>query len=314
MATSNGFAMNHPILDGKNYDHWSIQMQAIFGFQECLDVVKAGMPMADENSVEYREASKRDCKISAASCSKEAWKILEKNYTGGKRVKKVRLLTLKRQFELMQMDEQESIAEYLNRIRGLINQMKGCGETLREQHAVEKIFRTLHPKFDHIVTAIEEAKNLDNLTIIELQGSLEFKKKGGPGQNDRFRRDKAKWQGGRRFETDNSKLGLNSQQRTNSSNQSNGGEVSRAKKGNNQLVGMHKKDKSKIQCFNCGNWGHFASECKERRVIHTKEAEARLAKDEESEEEVLLMARSIDSCQEISESDDALLMVTNQQK
>ncbi|XP_019450669.1 PREDICTED: uncharacterized protein LOC109352939 [Lupinus angustifolius] len=257
MANSNGFAMNLPILDGKNYEHWSIQMKAIFGFQECLDVVKRGMPTADENSVEYREANKRDCKaiflihqcvdranfekISAASCSKEAWEILEKNYTGGKRVKNVRLLTLKRQIELMQMDEQESIAEYLNRLRGLINQMKGCGETLREQNAVEKILRTLHPKFDHIVAAIEEAKDLDNLTIDELQGSLEvheqrfmerqiyrqsdhalsaqFKKKGGPGQNDRFRRDKTKWQGGRRFETDNSKPGLNSQQRTNSSNQ-----------------------------------------------------------------------------------------------
>ncbi|XP_019457548.1 PREDICTED: uncharacterized protein LOC109357948 [Lupinus angustifolius] len=284
MATSNGFAMNLPILDGKNYDHWSIQMEAIFGFQECLDVVKAGMPMVDENSVEYREANKRDCKaiflihqcvdranfekIYAASCSKEAWEILEKNYTSGKRVKKVRLLTLKRQFELMQMDERESIAEYLNRLRGLINQMKGCGETLREHHAVEKILRTLHPKFDHIVAAIEEANDLDNLTIDELQGSLEvheqrfmerqiyrqadhalsaqFKKKGGLGQNDRFRRDKAKWQGGRRFETDNSKLGLNSQQKTNSSNQGNGGEVSRAKKGSSQVVGMYKKDKSKI--------------------------------------------------------------------
>ncbi|XP_019451831.1 PREDICTED: uncharacterized protein LOC109353929 [Lupinus angustifolius] len=225
--------------------------------------------MADKNSVEYREASKRDCKaiffihqcvdranfekISAASCSKEAWEILEKNYSGGKKIKNVRLLTLKRQYELMQMDEKESIAEYLNRLRGLVNQMKGCGETLMEQHVVEKILRTLHPKFDHVVAAIEEAKDLDNLTIDELQGSLEvheqrfmerqiyrqsdhdlsaqFKKKGGPRQNDRFRRDKAKWQGGRRIETDNSKLGLNSQQRTNSNNQSNSCEVSKTKKG-----------------------------------------------------------------------------------
>ncbi|XP_019427186.1 PREDICTED: uncharacterized protein LOC109335509 [Lupinus angustifolius] len=231
------------------------------------------------------------------------------------------------------MDEQESITEYLNRLRGLINQMKGCGETLMEQHVVEKILRTLHPKFDHVVAVIEEAKDLDNLTIDELQGSLEdheqrfmerqiyrqldhvlsaqFKKKGGPRQNDRFRRDKAKWQGGRRIENDNFKLGSNSQQRTNSNNQSNSCEVSKAKKGSNQLGRMNKKDKSKI-CFNCRNWGHFASECKEKRAIQTKEEEARLAKDEESEEEMLLIARSIDSIQEANKSDDALLMVTNQ--
>ncbi|XP_019447220.1 PREDICTED: uncharacterized protein LOC109350438 [Lupinus angustifolius] len=346
MANSNGFAMNLPILDGKNYEHWSIQMKAIFGFQECLDVVKGGMPIVDENSVEYREANKRDCKaiflihrcvdranfekISAASSSKEAWEILEKNYSGRKKIKKVILLTLKRQYELMQMDEQESIAEYLNRLRSLINQMKGCGETQIEQHVVEKILRTLHPRFDHVVAVIEEANDLDNLSVDELQGSLEvheqrfmerqnyrqsdhalsaqFKKNGGPGQTDKFRRDKARWQGGRRIETDYVKPGSNSQQK----NQSNNCEVSRAKKWNNQLCRMNKKDKSKIQCFNCRNWGHYASECKEKRVTQTKEEEARLAKDEESEEEGLLMARRIDSFQEANKSNDALLMVTNQ--
>ncbi|XP_019430609.1 PREDICTED: uncharacterized protein LOC109337958 [Lupinus angustifolius] len=277
MANSNGFVMNLPILDGKNYEHWSIQMKAIFGFQECLDVVKGGIPIVDENSVEYREGNKRDCKgiflihqcvdmanfekIYAASSSKEEWEILEKNYSGGKKIKKVRLLTLKRQYELMQMDEQESIAEYLNRLRSLINQMKGCGETPIEQHVVEKILRTLHPKFDHVVAVIEEAKDLDNLSVDELQGSLEFKKKGGPGQIDKFRRDKAKWQGGRRMETDYVKPGSNSQQK----NQSNNCEVNTAKKWNNQLSRMNKKDKSKIQCFNCRNWGHYASECKEKK-------------------------------------------------
>ncbi|XP_019465436.1 PREDICTED: uncharacterized protein LOC109363637 [Lupinus angustifolius] len=230
--------MNLPILDGKNYEHWSIQMKAIFGFQECLDVVKGGMPIADENSVktqwsigkQTREIARANFeKISAATSSKEAWEILEKNYSGGKKIKKVRLLTLKRQYELMQMDEQESIAEYLNRLRSLINQMKGCGETPIEQHVVEKILRTLHPRFDHVVAVIEEAKDLDTLSVDELQGSLEvheqrfmerqsyrqtdqalsaqFKKKGVPGQNEKFRRDKARWQGGMRMESDNGKLG-----------------------------------------------------------------------------------------------------------
>ncbi|XP_019465092.1 PREDICTED: uncharacterized protein LOC109363293 [Lupinus angustifolius] len=339
MANSNGFAMNLPILDGKNYEHWSIQMKAIFGFQECLDVVKGGMPIADENSVktqwsigkQTREIARANFeKISAATSSKEAWEILEKNYSGGKKIKKVRLLTLKRQYELMQMDEQESIAEYLNRLRSLINQMKGCGETPIEQHVVEKILRTLHPRFDHVVAVIEEAKDLDTLSVDELQGSLEvheqrfmerqsyrqtdqalsaqFKKKSVPGQNEKFRKDKARWQGGRRVESDTGKFGSNSHQKT----QSNSCENSKTKKWNNQMGRVSKKDKSKIQCFNCRNWGHYASECKEKRVIQNKEEEVRLAKDDESEEEVLLMARSIDPSQDANESKNALLMVTNQ--
>ena len=38
---------------------------------------------------------------------------------------------------------------------------------------VEKILRTLSVKFDHIVVVIEESKNLQELLVDELQGSLE---------------------------------------------------------------------------------------------------------------------------------------------
>ncbi|XP_019465355.1 PREDICTED: uncharacterized protein LOC109363549 [Lupinus angustifolius] len=186
--------MNLPILDGKNFDHWSIQMKAIFGFQDCLDVVQQGVQELDENSteaekVEFRDAKKRDCKaiflihqcvdhvnfekISAATSSKEAWEILNKCYSGGVKVKKVRLQMMRRQYELLQMEDQESIEDYFTRIRTLINVMKGCGEKIPEQSIVEKILKTLSAKFDHVVVAIEESKDLENLKIDELQGSLE---------------------------------------------------------------------------------------------------------------------------------------------
>ncbi|XP_019434413.1 PREDICTED: uncharacterized protein LOC109341068 [Lupinus angustifolius] len=249
MTTSNGFSTNLPILDGKNFDHWSIQMKAIFGFQDCLDVVQQGVQELDENSteeekVELKEAKKRDCKaiflihqcvdhsnferISAATSSKEAWQILDKCYSGGVKVKKVRLQMMRRQYELLQMEEQESIADYFTRIRTLINVMKGCGEKLSEQSVVEKILRTLSAKFDHVVVAIEESKDLDNFKIDELQGSLEaheqrflermsdrqsqqalsvqFKKKKSLQHFDRFNKESNKWHSGRKFDDENTIL------------------------------------------------------------------------------------------------------------
>ncbi|KAF1858937.1 hypothetical protein Lal_00000757 [Lupinus albus] len=51
--------------------------------------------------------------------------------------------------------------------------MKACGEIVKDQPIIEKILRTLTLKYDHIVVAIEESKNLECYKIEELQSSLE---------------------------------------------------------------------------------------------------------------------------------------------
>ena len=49
--------------------------------------------------------------------------------------------------------------------------MKSCGEAYSMK--VEKFIMGLTPKFDNIVAAIEQSKNLDTLKLEQLIGSLE---------------------------------------------------------------------------------------------------------------------------------------------
>lgn len=169
-------------------------MKVIFAYQEVQEVVDEGYPSLVEGATEaqravHRENKKKDnkalffihqCidnahfeKIASAKTSHEAWKILEKCNEGADQLKKVRLQTLRRQYELMQMNVTEKVAEFFNRVIALTNSMKVAGETVTNQMIVEKILRTLIPKFDHVVVAIEESKNLATLKVEELQGSLE---------------------------------------------------------------------------------------------------------------------------------------------
>jgi len=112
-------------------------------------------------------------KIIGEKTSLEAWKILKKGTEGAEQLKKVRLQTMRRQFELMQMEENERVVEFFNRVFTLTNAMKSCGEKITDLTILEKVLRTLNPKFDYIVVAIEESKNLEILKVEELQGSLE---------------------------------------------------------------------------------------------------------------------------------------------
>lgn len=115
-------------------------------------------------------------KIVGSTTSKGAWDTLEKAYRGADRVKQVRLQTLRGEMERMKMKETESVADYITRVQTVANQMSRNGETMTEGRIVEKILRSLTDKFENIVCAIEEAKDLSTITVEEVAGSLEAHK------------------------------------------------------------------------------------------------------------------------------------------
>ena len=194
MMNGNGPSTHLSVLDGKNYDAWCIQMKVIFEMQDVLDIIMAGLQELEKDAGEaqkrmFRESKKLDykaiflihqcmdpqkfAKIVSATSAKQAWDILAKVYVGSERLKRVKMQTLKRQFELLQMKEKEGVAEYLNRVQGLSNQMMACGANLKDQDLVEKVLRTLSSRFDYVVVAIEESKDFTEMKLDELQCSLE---------------------------------------------------------------------------------------------------------------------------------------------
>lgn len=58
------------------------------------------------------------------------------------------------------------------RVQTVVNQMKRNGEKLDDERVMEKILRSLKPKFEYVVTIIEESKDLSAISIEELMGSL----------------------------------------------------------------------------------------------------------------------------------------------
>ncbi|KAL4383647.1 hypothetical protein GQ457_15G022750 [Hibiscus cannabinus] len=188
-----------PRLTKTNYGNWSIQMNALLGSQDCWDIVEKGYvepenaaaeaTLTNEEKRVLRDARKRDKralyfifqavdestfeKISEATTTKQAWEILQKSLQGVEKAKKVRLQSLRAEFEMLKMKNTESIDDYVSRVKAVANEMKRNGETLDEVRVMEKILRSLVRKFDYVVVAIEESKDLSQMTIDELVGSLQ---------------------------------------------------------------------------------------------------------------------------------------------
>ena len=110
--------------------------------------------------------------IMITSSAKEAWETLAKSYQGIAKVNIVKLQNTRRDFEILQMKEIEDIDSFMNRLMSIINHLKIYGENVKYRTVIKKVLRSLSTKFDVVVAAVEEAKDLEKLTVDELMGSL----------------------------------------------------------------------------------------------------------------------------------------------
>ena len=111
-------------------------------------------------------------RISHITIAKEAWEILETTYEGTKKVKDTKLQMPTTRFEELKMSEDESFDSFYNKLNEVIVSKFNLGEKTKDSKIVRKILRSLSESFRAKVTAIEESKDLDDIKVQELIGSL----------------------------------------------------------------------------------------------------------------------------------------------
>ncbi|KAK9100717.1 hypothetical protein Scep_024147 [Stephania cephalantha] len=318
-----------PTLNNNNYDNWSIKMKALLGSQDVWDIIEKGYnepaddavfaALTPDQKTTLKDSRKRDKKalyliyqaldddgfekISSASSSKEAWEKLQTSYKGSEQVKKVRLQTLRGEFESLHMKVSESISDYFSRVVAVSNQLKRNGEKLEDVRIIEKILRSLDPKFEHIVVTIEETKDLEEMTIEQLQGSLQayeekHKKKQGFTEKllklqlkdmheSQDRNQHGRGRGGGHGRGGSRSRGRGWNYNNNNSNNYEKGESST--RGRGRIKPNSRYDKSQVRCYNCQKFGHYASEC--RAPNNKIEEKANYVEEKTDGKETLLLAR-----------------------
>lgn len=181
-----------PKFDG-HYDHWSMLMENFLRSKEYFDLVEMGIEIpegiltaAQQKKVDDQKLKDLKVKnylfqaidrsiletILEKDTSHQIWESMKKKYQGSKKVKRAQLQAIRRDFETLQMKNGESVNEYIGKAMSMANNMRIHDHKIKDNEVVEKILRSMTPKFDYMVCSIEESNDIENMSIDELQSSL----------------------------------------------------------------------------------------------------------------------------------------------
>jgi hypothetical protein len=178
--------------DGTNYGDWKARMRFFLKSIDVWQIVESGWTKPEATTIEpiTQKASRlaKDkahhalcqafspsefARISNCESAQEVWKILETTYEGTKLVKSAKLQMLIYRFEEIKMLEEETFREFYTKISDLRSLMMSLRKTVLDVKLIQKILRSLLEHFRIKVTTIEESKDLDEMKIEELVGSLQ---------------------------------------------------------------------------------------------------------------------------------------------
>nr|GFC54620.1 putative zinc finger, CCHC-type [Tanacetum cinerariifolium] len=249
-----------PILKPSNYSLWAIRMQIILKANGLWEMIEPNGKTQADNKKEKTamaflyQALPEDqlLQISKHKTAKAIWNALKTRHLGEERVQQARLQTLKSDFEMLQMKEDETIDAFTTKLTTLVNQASSLGHTMEDETLVRKLLNAVPDRYLQIVTSIEQYSDVSKMTFEEAIGTLKtyeerIKYKGKQVDNqDRILITRYKEQGRRRGHG--------------GSNQSRGQENNFEKKTHNSSNKLT-HDKSKVMCFKCKEYRHFANRC-----------------------------------------------------
>ena len=110
--------------------------------------------------------------ISICNSAKEIWDRLEVTHKGTNQVKESKINLLMHDYELFKMKPTETISEMFTHFTDIINGLKNLDKIYSNRELVQKVLRSLSEKWDSKITVIQEAKDMNTLSLEELLGSL----------------------------------------------------------------------------------------------------------------------------------------------
>ncbi|XP_057996502.1 uncharacterized protein LOC131175844 [Hevea brasiliensis] len=137
------FPFQFPKLTKENYENWFVRLKALLGLQNAWEIVEKGFEQPEDEGA--LSQAKKDALQKAQKKDQQALMLIHMCLDEGMFKKISSAMTVKQAWEILQ------------------NSLK----------RVDKVIKSLDAKFQYIIVAIEESKDIETMTIDQLMGFLQ---------------------------------------------------------------------------------------------------------------------------------------------
>ncbi|CAN6353493.1 unnamed protein product [Urochloa humidicola] len=256
-----------PMLTRTNYAAWAMRMKFLLranGAWGAVDRAKKPTTEAvdevqDQLALSLISQSVDDdtlLRVSAKETAYDVWEALRSMHVGVERVREARVQSLRADLDNLKMSNTESVDDFAGKFMTLVGHIRELGDAVEEKYVVKKLLRFVSTKFINVASSMVLFGNINNMAMEEAIGSLKAHEELLKGQEVRSEEQLLMARG------ENSARG----------------------RGRAQGSRDGRQDKSKVKCYNCQDYGHFAWECPKKEKVE----KALLAQGYGSEEPTLL--------------------------